>query len=85
MTVQEFLDDLQKIEVLAQSGLSTAKALNPELASPITAVQVVFPFVSEIIAVALNSWSKANGQLITPETIQALLPNQTPLTPPDAA
>jgi hypothetical protein len=45
----------------------------------------VLPIISELVSVALNAWSKANGQPITPETIQALLPNPNPLTPPDAA
>lgn len=85
MTVQDFLDALQEIESLAITGAETVKALDPALTAPIAGFEVVLPIVSKLVSVALSAYSSANDQPITPETIQALLPNQTPLTPPDAA
>lgn len=85
MSAQEFIDDLNKIETLAGVGMQTLTALNPEASTAVNGIAVVLPIISELVSVALNAWSKANGQPITPETIQALLPNQTPLSPPDAA
>lgn len=39
--------------------------------------------LAQLAADAISAWSKASGQPITPETVAALMPNATPLTPPD--
>lgn len=85
MTVQTFLDDLQKIEALAQTGLKTVEALSPDPTVDLAAetVSVVLPIASQLLAVALSAWTNANGQPITLEAIQGLLPNPTPLSQPD--
>ena len=85
MTAQEFIDGLNKIETLANAAAHTAAALAPEASAPLALVSATFPIVAELVSVALNAWSQANSQPITVDTIKALLPNQTPLTPPDAA
>lgn len=86
MTVQEFISNFQKIEELAQTGLKTVEALSPDPTVDVTAeaISAVLPIVSSLVSVALSAWSKANNQPIDTEAIQALLPNATPLTPPDA-
>lgn len=83
MTVQDLIDDLNRVEVLTQAGLKTVVALSPATAAPVAAVSAALPIVSSLITIALSAWSKASGQAITVESIQALLPNPVPLTAPD--
>lgn len=87
MTVQEFLDDLQKIEALAQSSLKTVEALSPDPTVDVTAeaISAVLPIVSSLVSVALSAWANANNVAITPEAIQALLPNPVALSQADGA
>ena len=87
MTTQEFLADFQKIEGLAQAGLKTVEVLSPDPTVDVTAaaISAVLPLVSELVAVALTALSNANGQPVTLEAIQALLPNPVALSQPDGA
>lgn len=83
MTVLEFTTALTEVEALAQSALKTVSAIDPELEAPIVLTADVLALVSSLVTTALTAWSAANDQPITVDTVQALLPNVTPLTPPD--
>jgi hypothetical protein len=85
MTVQSFLDDLQKVETLAQAGLKTVEALSPDPTVDLTAgaISAVLPIAASLLSAALSAWSTANNQPVTLEAIQALFPNSTPLSQPD--
>lgn len=85
MTVAEFTADLKVAEGLVQQGLTTVAELDPAADLPIAAAEAVLPLLEQLVNSALTAWSNASGEPITVESVQALLPNPTPLTPPAAS
>ena len=87
MTIQDFITELTAIESIVQQGLKTADSFvagDAQIAVPIELAEAILPIVEDLVNKALTAWSTASGQPITVETVQALLPNATPLTPPSA-
>lgn len=82
MTTQEFIDEMNAITSIAEQGLKTVEGFVPSAAVPAEIVGAVLPLVEQLVAKALTAWSKASGEAITVETVTALLPDATPLTPP---
>jgi hypothetical protein len=77
-TVSQVLTVLQEVEAASSTILATVEALDPAADLPIAAIQAVEALATS----ALSAWSTAAGTPITVESVQALLPNPVPLTPP---
>lgn len=84
MTIQEFIDEMNAVTAIAEQGLKTVEGFVPSVALPAEIAGAVLPLIEDLVAKALTAWSKASGQPITVETVTALLPDATPLTPPTA-
>ena len=69
---------LQEVVAVTNEILTTIEGLDPALALPINVIQAVEGMVS----VALTAYTTASGTPITVASVQALLPNPTPLKPP---
>lgn len=77
-SVSEVLSILQEVEAASNTILATVEALDPALDLPVTAIQAI----EGLATAALSAYSAASGTPITVESVQALLPNPAPLTPP---
>lgn len=55
----------------------------PAIAGAATVGDTILNLLSGLVSKALLAWSAANDTPITVESVTALLPNQTPLTPPN--
>jgi len=84
MTVEDFVVDLQGVGVVVNQGITTLEALDPAVIPEAEIAKIIFGISSQLLAATLTAWSKASGQAITVESITALLPDPTPLTPPTA-
>lgn len=87
MTIQEFISQMQAIVTVAEEGLATADQFvkgDAEIDVPIELAEAILPVVENLAEKALTAWSTASGKPITVDTVKALLPNATPLTPPPA-
>lgn len=78
VTVGQVLTVMQEVEASANAILTEVEALDPALALPIGIVQAI----EALATTALKAWSTSAGTPITVESVQALMPNPTPLTPP---
>ena len=78
VTIQQVTQDIQAVQGIAGEVMSTIEGLDPALAAPIEAVQAI----EALVTAALTAWSNASGTPITVASVQALLPNPTPLTGP---
>lgn len=81
-TVVSVVTDVQAIgdAILVEVG-----SVVPGAAVPAAVATKVLDLISQLFTKAATAWNAAGGTPITVETITALLPNATPLTPPDAA
>lgn len=77
-TAGDVLSTIQEIEQVSNEVLAEIQALDPALALPVTAVTAL----EGLVNAAISAWSAANGQPVTVASLQALLPNAAPLTPP---
>jgi hypothetical protein len=78
VTVGQVLSVMQEVEAASNAILSEVAVLDPALALPIGIAQAI-----EVMATkALEAWSASSGTPITVASVQALLPNPVPLTPP---
>lgn len=78
-TVVTVVTDVQAIgdEILAEVG-----TLVPGAAAPAATAEKILDLLSQLAQKAITAWGAASNTPITAETIVALLPNATPLTPP---
>ncbi len=79
-TAGEVLTIVQEVEQIANTVLAGVSAVDPALGLPVAAITAI----EQLATTALAAWSKASGQEITVESVQALLPNPAPLSPPTA-
>ena len=78
VTVGQVLSVLKQVQGASNAILAEAEALDPALVLPLGIAQAI-----EALAVtALTAWTTASGTPITVASVQALLPNPVPLTPP---
>jgi uncharacterized YccA/Bax inhibitor family protein len=77
-TAGAVLNVVQEIEQVANEVLAGIEALDPALALPVTAITAL----EGLAQAAITAWSQASGVPVTVASVQALLPNPTPLTPP---
>lgn len=77
-TVADVSNILSEVNSASTAILGTLSAVDP-------AIDVPAAVAEEILALAttaLAAWSASSGTPITVESVTALLPNPTPLTPP---
>lgn len=79
-TASSVLSTIQQIEAIANEILGTVSALDPGAALPVATIEAI----EGLANTALSAWSASSGTPITVESVQALLPNQEPLSPPTA-
>ena len=77
-TASEILSIVQEVEQIGNEVLSEVSALDPALELPAAAIEAI----EGLATAALQAWTQASGTPITVASVQALLPNPTPLTPP---
>jgi hypothetical protein len=78
LTIQDFLNALAGVQSAIDAAGSVVEGLDPALAIPIEAEKAV----EALAQTAITAWSNASGTPITVASVQALLPNPAPLTPP---
>lgn len=77
-TVSQVATDVAEIGAIANSILQAASAVDPALEAPAETVALL----SDLVTKAVAAFAKASGQPVTAASIEALMPNATPLTPP---
>ena len=77
-SASEVLGIVQEVEALGNSILAEVSALDPAADLPVAAIAAL----EGLATAALQAWSTASGTPVTVASVQALLPNPTPLTPP---
>lgn len=84
MTAQEFIAQLEQIVVGAETAITIVEKLVPnvEVDAALATAAGVLPVLEDLLGKAVTAWSTASGQAITVDSVKALLPDQTPLTPP---
>lgn len=86
MTIQEFIDQMNAIATDVESAIAVAKTFvpNAQIDAALEIADVVIPIAEDLATKALTAWQGASGQAITVDSVKALMPDQTPLTPPKA-
>lgn len=77
-TVSDVSSVITEIESIAKEIAAEATVLDPAVAVPVS----VGLSLADLIAKGLAAWSASTGTPITADSVLALLPNSTPLTPP---
>ena len=72
-----------EIQGIADTILSTIGAVAPGVALETTAAAGLVDLFSTLATKALAAYSEASGTPINTSTVAGLLPNPTPLTPPN--
>lgn len=70
-TVQEIINDAEEV-------LAAIEAVDPAIDVPVA----IGESLANLVTKALAAWSAASGVPVTVASVQALLPDPTPLTPP---
>ena len=74
-----------EVQTAADTILTTIKVADPGVALPAGTAELVLDLLAQLAMKALTAWSAASGIPITKDSVLALLPNQTPLSTPDAS
>lgn len=85
MTSDQVASHVSEAQSIATVILATIGAVSPGTAGETAAAEAVVLLASKLATAALGAYGAASNTPITSETVQALLPNATPLTAPDAA
>jgi len=85
MTSTEITSAVTEGQAIGDSILEAIGALAPGVAVPAAFAETILNLLAKYVSKAVIAYSGASGTPITADSIAALLPNQTPLTPPDAA
>lgn len=81
MTAADVAASITEVKGVADSILEELEPV-PAVGADALIAQNVLDLLSDLASKALLAWSGASGTPITVESLQALLPNSTPLTPP---
>jgi hypothetical protein len=73
---------INEVKLAGDTILSVLEA-DPALAAPAGTAEQVLNLTADLVTKALMALSVASGVPITVESVQALLPNATPLSAPD--
>ena len=77
-TASSVLSIVQQAEQVGNEVLAAVQALDPSASLPVETIQAI----EGLANVALAAWSAASGTPVTVASVQALLPNPTPLSAP---
>jgi hypothetical protein len=83
VTAAQISSAVQEAQGVGDAILKTIEGLDPAAAVEAATIGGVVDLTEDLVEKALGAWSAASGQPITVQSVLALLPNQTPLTPPD--
>ena len=84
MNTQTVSSAVSEVQAVADAILSTIGLVDPAVSGATVFTKVTLALFAQLVDKALAAYLAAAGVPITPETIAALLPNPTPLTPPVA-
>lgn len=84
ITAADVQNTVTEVQAISDSILGVIEGAAPTLALPAEGAQALVDLFAKLINTGVMAWSASAGVPITPESVMALLPNQTPLTPPDA-
>jgi hypothetical protein len=73
---------MTEIQGVADMVLKTIEAVDPAVGVPVATAGAVVDLIASLISKAVTAWSAASNTPITVDTLKALLPDATPLTPP---
>lgn len=79
-TASSILNIIQEIEQISNTILAEVSAVDPALDLPVATIEAI----EQLATKALQAWTASSSTPITVESVQALLPNPAPLTPPTA-
>lgn len=75
---------ITEIQGIGDTVLTTLGEVDPAVELPAAAAEPIVNLLASLASKALTAWSAASSTPITMESVQALMPNATPLTPPTA-
>ena len=81
-TIQDVQTLVQEVQSIGDAILQELEAAVPSVDGPAVIAGTALDLIATLAQKALSAWSAASGTPITVESVQALLPNPTPLTPP---
>lgn len=85
MTAEQIAAYVEAVQAAGNTILNTVEAITPGEDVPAETAEVILNLIAVMATKALAAWSAAAGVPITVDSVKGLLPNPTPLTPPDPA
>lgn len=85
MNTQDISTDITAVQAILDSILATLAFVDPAFGPTAATAQIIADLTAKLATAAFTAFGNASGTPITVESIQALLPNQTPLSAPDGA
>ncbi len=73
---------VQEVQTVSGTILATIEATDPAVTSEAETAGALVTLIGSLISSALTAYSAASGTPITVESVQALLPDATPLNAP---
>ena len=85
MTAEQIEGYVAEVQAAGNAILNSVEAITPGADLPAESAEAILNLIAEMAQKALAAWSAAAGVPITVDSVKALLPNPTPLSPPDPA
>jgi hypothetical protein len=82
ITIGEVTTAITEAQQVGDQVLKAVEGFLPANALPAAMAGTVLDLASQLVVKALTAWSAASGVAITPASVLALLPDQTPVVPP---
>ena len=82
MNAADVTTAISEAQALGDEILIVLSGLPLGVAPEAALAQKLLDLISKYASLAITSYSAASGVAITPESVLALMPDQTPLTPP---
>lgn len=76
---------IAEAQAIGDEILATLEIVVPGTAVPDALAQKLLDLISKYAQTAIAGWSAASGTPITPESVAALMPDQTPLPDPSTS
>jgi len=73
---------VQDVQTVSGTILATIETTDPAVAGEAETAGALVDLIGQLVSAALTAYSSASGTPITVETVQALLPDATPLNQP---
>lgn len=84
MTAQDVANAVQEVLDTGNIILDAVEGIDPGAEVDVEAAQKIATLTGDLLTKALTAYGAAAGTPITVESVMALLPNATPLTPPQS-